>query len=64
MYTYVDNKYPNKYGYVSCWQTTELLKQLLATRPGTVWCQPVLPSTDATNLDVNDVDVRGLRGKV
>ena len=28
------------------------------TRPGTVWCQPVLPAADA-NLDVLDVDARG-----
>ena len=27
-------------------------------RPGTVWCQPVLPTADA-NLDVLDVDVGG-----
>lgn len=32
--------------------------------PGTVWCQPVLPSTDATNLDVNDVDASNYITKI
>jgi len=43
--------------YVSSEALTEEVIQitLQLNEPGTVWCQPVLPNTDGTYVDVNDV---------